>query len=274
MSPRLLLIHRRRQVVTGASYGTGRDFALQLAAEGLHVVVTGRSAGKLESLCEEIRQRYSVKCVVLVQDVGKPEWKEAQSRLEGMNISVLVNNVGGGSLDGMTLSYFHTFVREKHEEIMKLNWGSGFGWCYMLLPQMTVLGRGRIYFVSSHSTRWGYFMGTYPAFKSALETLGRIINNEYGDFGIRAETLLMGPVSTPAFNTPADAFGGTVSSEYFVQSALRSFGFYEEYAPTLTHSIMYWFGGVVPIPLRRILLQRASEGIPDIVGAAGRKVEL
>ena len=41
-------------IVTGASEGIGREFALQLAKKGFNVLVMARSKDKLDSLCTEI----------------------------------------------------------------------------------------------------------------------------------------------------------------------------------------------------------------------------
>ena len=41
-------------MVTGASEGIGREFALQLAAKGFNVLVAARNANKLEELTTEI----------------------------------------------------------------------------------------------------------------------------------------------------------------------------------------------------------------------------
>ena len=41
-------------VVTGASEGIGREFALQLAQKGFNVIVSARNAGALATLVEEI----------------------------------------------------------------------------------------------------------------------------------------------------------------------------------------------------------------------------
>ena len=85
-------------VVTGSSYGIGRDVAFELASRGLHVVVHGRSKDKLESLCSELKNMHGVQCRVIVQDVvSDPKWQTIPDQIKDLDISVLVNNVGGGS---------------------------------------------------------------------------------------------------------------------------------------------------------------------------------
>ena len=44
----------RPSVVTGASEGIGREFALQLAQKGFNLVVSARNASALATLVEEI----------------------------------------------------------------------------------------------------------------------------------------------------------------------------------------------------------------------------
>ena len=47
-------------MVTGASEGIGREFALQLAAKGFNVLVAARNANKLEELTTEIGAFHAV----------------------------------------------------------------------------------------------------------------------------------------------------------------------------------------------------------------------
>ena len=92
-------------VVTGSSYGIGRDVALELGSRGLNVVVHGRSKDKLQALCRELQEQHHVQCKVIIQDVLDPKWDTIPSQLEGLDISTLVSNVGGGS-PGLAFTLF------------------------------------------------------------------------------------------------------------------------------------------------------------------------
>merc|ERR1711991_576793 len=205
---------------------------IELASKGINVVVTGRSSGKLEALCRRAQDEFHVKCVVVVQDVQKkPDWDRVVEQLKGLDISVLVNNVGGGNVEGV-VKPLHEYTLEEHDFIQQLNWGAAFGWTYRLLPIMHRRQKGRVLMISS-LTCYACYSGIYSANKLALYGLTRTINNEYLP-AIRAETIHVGLVSTPAVAlTSTDQLGVVVSSEYCARQTLASFGFREEYVPTL-----------------------------------------
>ena len=58
----------RVAVVTGASAGLGRQFALTLAGRGADIAILARRKWKLEEVAEEVRAK-GVKCLVVPTDV-------------------------------------------------------------------------------------------------------------------------------------------------------------------------------------------------------------
>lgn len=86
-------------VVTGASAGLGRQFALALARQGADVAILARRKEKLDGVAEEIRAT-GVKCLPVKCDVTKTEDIKAavEEVLKEMGtVDILVNNAGGGS---------------------------------------------------------------------------------------------------------------------------------------------------------------------------------
>lgn len=86
-------------VVTGASGGLGRQFALALARQGADVAILARRKEKLEAVAEEIRT-LGVKCLPVNCDVTDVEQiKAAVKEVVGYfgTVDILVNNAGGGS---------------------------------------------------------------------------------------------------------------------------------------------------------------------------------
>jgi NAD(P)-dependent dehydrogenase (short-subunit alcohol dehydrogenase family) len=87
----------RRALVTGASSGLGRRFALTLAQAGAQVVVAARRAEKLGGLVEEI-QALGGKCVAVSVDVTSAASIAACfdeiERTAGGPADIVVNNAG------------------------------------------------------------------------------------------------------------------------------------------------------------------------------------
>lgn len=85
-------------VVTGASDGIGKEFAKQLAAKGLNVVLISRSLHKLEAVASDIQEKYKRKTLVIDVDFtkGLGIYDTIQQKIKGLDIGILVNNVGVG----------------------------------------------------------------------------------------------------------------------------------------------------------------------------------
>src|SRR5690606_16365914 len=82
-------------VVTGASQGLGAEYAEQLAARGLNVVVVARSADKLEALAQDLRERYGVEVKAVPADLSTREGVAGvDSATRDLDVGLLVNNAG------------------------------------------------------------------------------------------------------------------------------------------------------------------------------------
>ncbi|MCL9761650.1 SDR family oxidoreductase [Frankia sp. AiPa1] len=64
-------------VVTGASSGLGRGFAIRYAERGHDLVLVARRAARLEALADDLRARTSVTVTVLPVDLTGPQAPEA-----------------------------------------------------------------------------------------------------------------------------------------------------------------------------------------------------
>ena len=91
-------LHGRVAVVTGASAGLGRQFALALARQGADLAILARREWKLNEVAEEIRA-VGVKCLVVRCDVRVAE--DVANAVKAViaeygKVDILVNNAGGG----------------------------------------------------------------------------------------------------------------------------------------------------------------------------------
>jgi 3-oxoacyl-[acyl-carrier protein] reductase len=132
----------KRALVMGASGGLGRAIAMALAAEGVEVVLTARSADKLERTVADIAAAGGT-ASYLAADLSDPGAVDLLGDAAGQ-IDILVNNTGGpppgtvttADLSGLT-SQFDTMVAR----IVHLT--------ERLLPGMRDRGFGRVLTVAS-----------------------------------------------------------------------------------------------------------------------------
>jgi short-subunit dehydrogenase len=84
-------------LVTGASSGIGKAFAMLLASEGTRLVITSRDERKLLATKVEIEKRYPIEILALAEDLAKDG---AARRLfdrvqqEEVEVDLLINNAG------------------------------------------------------------------------------------------------------------------------------------------------------------------------------------
>lgn len=99
-------------VVTGASDGIGKEIAKELAERGLSVVLISRTLSKLQSVAQELEDKYGVETRVVSVDFkeGLPVYDKIEPYLNQLDIGVLVNNVG------INAPYF-----ERYHEAAKLD---------------------------------------------------------------------------------------------------------------------------------------------------------
>ncbi len=81
-------------IVCAASKGLGKGCALNLAREGVNLVITARTKETLEATAAEIRSATGVKVTAIAGDITTPEGRAA-ALAACPNPDILVNNAGG-----------------------------------------------------------------------------------------------------------------------------------------------------------------------------------
>ncbi|MFJ6654456.1 SDR family NAD(P)-dependent oxidoreductase [Microbacterium sp. NPDC091313] len=181
----------RTAVITGASSGLGAEFARQLSARGMAVVLVARDREALEGVAAEIRGRGGT-AEVLAADLLAPRQRERViARLTDAEhpVDMLVNNAGYG----LPLAFERNDVEEEvrhldlHVEVpMRLMRAA--------LPAMLARGSGRIVNVASVAALVP--RGTYGAVKSWLVSFSRWANVRYRPSGVSVTAVCPGFVHT------------------------------------------------------------------------------
>ena len=184
-------------VVAGASEGTGREFAHQLAEKGLNLVLIARREGPLAELADEIRAKSGVECVTASVDLAKPDATDRIVKaVGGREVGLYVNNAGADP-NG---SRFLDKDVQAWIDLAQRNVMTTLTTCHHFAKPMRDRGRGGLLLVNSGACYGGAsFMATYSASKAFDLAFAEGLWAELSDKGVDVLTLVMGQTDTPAY---------------------------------------------------------------------------
>ena len=111
-------------LITGASSGIGAGCAYKFASQGARLILNARSTDKLESLAQELKDKYNAACFVMPFDVCNRN--AASAALEALpdewkSIDILINNAGlaigtDKEHEGYEIPYLFVVLENKQNE--------------------------------------------------------------------------------------------------------------------------------------------------------------
>ena len=150
--------------ITGGGSGIGLAGAKELAAAGVHVVISGRTARTNESGLAELKKAGSAEAMLL--DVGdRAAVEKAAAAIEKRHgrIDILVTsagtNIGGGKRNLKTMSL------DGWDDVVRINLNGLFYCCYAVIPGMRARKDGLIINISSWAGRYASTL-TGPAYNA------------------------------------------------------------------------------------------------------------
>ena len=182
----------RTALVTGASRGIGPLIAARLAAEGDHVVLTGRTETALRSVADELRAAGRAVSVVPADltDLDAAQALVRAVERERGGIDLLVNNAGGDPL-----REFHSMTLADNLAILQLNLLAPVALAHAVLPGMLHRQRGHIVNISAMAGRVSFpFTEAYAAAKDGLIGFTRVLRGDYRSRGVSASVLVLGAI--------------------------------------------------------------------------------
>ncbi|KAG8691554.1 hypothetical protein FRC09_011591, partial [Ceratobasidium sp. 395] len=172
-------------VVTGATDGIGREFASQLAKAGFNVFIASRTQAKLDAFASELQSKYSVTTKTYAIDFSRRDvdaYSGLAGALEGLDIGVLVNNVGA-SHD--LPADFHEIPLIEHENIVEINVNATIKVTRLIVPGMITRRRGLVLNVGSFAGLVpSPMLATYSGTKAFLATWSRALASELKSKGV------------------------------------------------------------------------------------------
>ena len=209
-------------LVTGASSGIGEQFARQLAARGLELVLVARRADRLEALAGELpTNARAIPCDLATEAASL--WDKVAEL--GVDIDLLVNNAGFG-----TSGPFLEHDPARDAEQVRLNCEAIVTLTHAFLPRMVERGRGGIINVASTAGMQPLpYESVYAATKAFAISFTDALHTELRGSGVRVLSVNPGPVPTEwqgVAGYEADRVGvvpGQIPAEQVVSEALAAY---------------------------------------------------
>ena len=184
------MLNRKLALITGASSGIGREFAMVLAKNGYDIVAIARRRELLESLAVEL-QVFGAQTQVVVADLSTSVGVQSVID-EASSVDFLVLNAG--------ITRAARVGTTSGDEILKLNTLLATGvveLCEAIVPQMMQRKTGDVVIVSSIAAFTPMPKSAlYAAAKSYVMSYGRSLNLEVRGSGVRVCVVCPGYVRT------------------------------------------------------------------------------
>ncbi|MCX8229730.1 MAG: SDR family oxidoreductase [Planctomycetota bacterium] len=211
-------------LITGASSGFGAEYARQLAAKGLHLILVARRQDRLETLAQEIQAETDVEVHIIPLDITQVSWLSTlRESVAEREIGLLVNNAGYGKV-----GHFLAMSPQELAQMIRLNVEAVTLLARDYIPAMKERGRGGMILLASAAgyqpTPW---MAAYGATKGYDLLLGEALSTELAASGVDILTVSPGSTKTE-FHAIAgahnSALGVLASVDDVVAQSLRSLG--------------------------------------------------
>ncbi|HET8846174.1 MAG TPA: SDR family NAD(P)-dependent oxidoreductase [Ktedonobacteraceae bacterium] len=181
-------------IITGASSGIGEEFARQLAASGLHLVLVARRLRALEALGSELARTFGIQYRAVGLDLTADDALDMLSEAtQNQDIGLVISNAGV-----MTAGDFLTMDHQALRSDLRLNVQAHMDVMHHFGQRLAQRGRGGLLLVASTAALQGVpFAAEYAAAKAYVLTLGEALHVEFQKVGVHVTVLSPGATDTP-----------------------------------------------------------------------------
>ena len=249
-------------LITGASSGIGEEFARQLAAKKMNLVLIARRFELLESIASELEAEHGIQVKCIRADLSRDDFMDSVNpEIDGLEIGLLINNAGIG-LTGDFLD--HSIEQEL--DLFHTNCRAPLIMTHAVTPQMIGRGKGGIIFVSS-----------LVAFIAAPAWLGYssskvydlfIANALWGELrgkGIDVQALCPGVTETgfgkkSGIKKRTKSFG-RMQKEPVITESLQKLGRKQTVIPGVMNKVTYALTKILPRKFLSLIMYKALSGV-------------
>ncbi len=181
-------------LVTGASSGLGKEFAIQLADKGLNLILVARRQVLLQELGEYLQEKYGIDFQVICADMSNSSDVEEVLNIAGkLDVGLLVSNAGTGDPG--------EFIEKDQNDLLKMINTSVIAHLKLVhhfSPKMANRRRGGIILVSAMGASHGLpFMSNDAGTRGYINSFGLGLHEELKRYGVHLTVLITSPTETP-----------------------------------------------------------------------------
>ena len=268
-------------VVTGASDGLGKEFALQLARSGFNILLVSRTASKLATLEDEIKAKNpSVQTKSVSMDYAQnndADYANLKAAIDELDVAVLINNVGKSHSIPVP---FALTPEDEMNDIITINCTGTLRTTQLVVPGMAQRKRGLILTMGSFGGLLPTpLLATYSGSKAFLQQWSTALGAELEQHGVTVE-LVQAYLITSAMSKVRKTSATIPDPRAFVKSVLGKIGrnggspgYAYSSSPYWSHGIMAWFLTCVAGVMNKTVLGQNKGMHESIRTRALRKAE-
>lgn len=184
-------------LIAGASEGTGRAFAQQVAAQGVNCILVARREGPLEALAAELAETCGVETLAVAADLSSADAADVvEGAIGEREVGLFINNAGADTVNALFLDADEA----AWNGLVNLNVKTMLGLCHRLGQPMRERGHGGILLVGSGACYGGAsYLAAYSGSKAFTLCFAEGLWAEMRPHGVDVLHLVLGQTDTPAF---------------------------------------------------------------------------
>jgi short-subunit dehydrogenase len=208
-------------IVTGATDGLGKQFAMQLAEIGFNLVIVARRKNLLDDLSNKLRSTYKIECISIDLDLSSNDAVSAlYEKTNHFDIGLIVAAAGFGTSTNLIEADIKV-----EKQLIDLN-------CRCLMEMSHVYGKkfsaqkkGGMILISSLLGFHGAFgTANYAASKAYVQALGEALYFELRKHNVDVLTVAPGPINTGFAAAAGMEFSMALKPEDVAKQSIESLG--------------------------------------------------
>ncbi len=230
-------------VITGASGGIGREFAVNLASRGFNLMLVARRREALAALADSLAVEHDIDVMICAADLcERAAVDEVIEKARALDVGLLIANAGFG-----TSGPFVQGDLETERDLLAVNCEAVLALTHTFARRLSSRGRGGIVMMSSVVGFQGAPMAAnYAASKAYVQSLAEALSHELADSGVDVLASAPGPVATGFADRAGMQMGASLSPEVVAQSTLAALGKRTTVRPGWLSRLLAWSLQTVP----------------------------